>query len=67
MAGSDSKLQTLRLSTSPAPEALRGLEIGSVVYLDGVVYTGREGVYKRVVEEDGEHFRVKKIGEEGSH
>ena len=27
------------------------LKIGTVVYLDGVVYTGREGVYKRVLEE----------------
>lgn len=47
------KLRKVRLSTKPAPEELRNLQLGDVVYLDGVVYTGREGVYKRVVE-DGE-------------
>jgi L(+)-tartrate dehydratase beta subunit len=26
-------------------------EIGTVVYLDGVIYTGREGVYKKVLED----------------
>ena len=46
-----SKLKTVRLSAPVAPEDLAGLEIGSVVYLDGVVYTGREGVYQRTVVE----------------
>lgn len=40
-----------RLSTNPSYEALRALEIGDVVYLDGSVYTAREGVYIRTVEE----------------
>jgi len=40
-----------RLSTSPVPAALAELRIGDVVYLDGVVYTGREGVYQKVVDE----------------
>lgn len=43
--------ERLRLSTSPTPEALAELKIGDVVYLDGVVYTAREGVYQRVVDE----------------
>jgi len=42
--------ERLRLSTSPTPEALAQLKIGDVVYLDGVVYTAREGVYQKVVE-----------------
>ena len=46
-----SKLKTVRLSAPVAPEALAGLEIGSAVYLDGVVYTGREGVYQKCVVE----------------
>jgi L(+)-tartrate dehydratase beta subunit len=33
------------------PGDLDDLEIGTVVYLDGVVYTGREGVYRKVLEE----------------
>lgn len=45
------KLKTVRLSVPVQAEDLAGLEIGTVAYLDGVVYTGREGVYKRVVEE----------------
>ncbi|MGB0084539.1 MAG: fumarate hydratase C-terminal domain-containing protein [Rhodomicrobiaceae bacterium] len=51
MAASDGKLKTVRLKTPVTPEAIAELEIGSVVYLDGVVYTGREGVYKHVVED----------------
>ena len=36
----------------PASEAdLRALEIGTVVYLTGRVFTAREGVYKRAIEE----------------
>ena len=42
--------ERIRLSTSPALEALVDLKIGDVVYLDGVVYTAREGVYQRVVD-----------------
>ncbi|MEL6374717.1 MAG: fumarate hydratase C-terminal domain-containing protein [Pseudomonadota bacterium] len=42
---------THSLSTTPDETALRALALGDVVYLDGVVYTAREGVYKRVVEE----------------
>ncbi|MEE9313606.1 MAG: fumarate hydratase C-terminal domain-containing protein [Rhizobiaceae bacterium] len=41
----------IRLSTTPTPEALAELKIGDVVYLDGLIYTAREGVYKRALEE----------------
>ncbi len=41
----------VRLSANPTPEALALLQLGDVVYLDGVVYTGREGVYMRAIEE----------------
>ncbi len=51
MADQRSVLKKVRLSTSPDHAALRALEIGNVVYLDGVVYTGREGVYKKTLEE----------------
>jgi L(+)-tartrate dehydratase beta subunit len=33
------------------PEAIAGLELGQVVALDGVVYTAREGVYRRLLED----------------
>lgn len=39
------------LKTEPTREALADLAIGDVVYLDGTVYTAREGVYRRAVED----------------
>ncbi|MEM7428996.1 MAG: fumarate hydratase C-terminal domain-containing protein [Pseudomonadota bacterium] len=47
----DGKFKKVRLSTNPSPENLRALQLGDVVYLDGVIYTGREGVYMRAIEE----------------
>ncbi|MDE8350299.1 MAG: fumarate hydratase C-terminal domain-containing protein [Acidocella sp.] len=44
-------LKTLDLQLPATTEQLRALEIGTVVYLTGRVFTAREGVYKRVVEE----------------
>jgi len=45
-----SQFKTVSLSTNPTPEELRELEIGTIVYLDGVVYTAREGAYMKVVD-----------------
>jgi L(+)-tartrate dehydratase beta subunit len=44
-------LNTVRLGTNPSRADLEPLKIGDVVYLSGVIYTGREGVYMRVVED----------------
>ncbi|MEM7744425.1 MAG: fumarate hydratase C-terminal domain-containing protein [Pseudomonadota bacterium] len=41
----------IRLSTTPTPEALAELRLGDIVYLDGLMYTAREGVYIRAIEE----------------
>lgn len=54
MAPKQNKLTKVRLSTSPSPEDLRALKLGDIVYLDGTVYTGREGVYKKVLEDNAE-------------
>jgi L(+)-tartrate dehydratase beta subunit len=51
MGSEHGDLQTVRLKTPVRPEDLAGLPIGNVVYLDGRVYTGREGVYRKVVED----------------
>ena len=51
MAEKHGKLQEVRLTTPVSAEAIAGLELGQVVYLDGVVYTGREGVYRRILDE----------------
>lgn len=40
-----------RLTTPVSDEAIRSLRLGDVVYLDGVIYTAREGVYRKVVDE----------------
>ncbi len=42
-------LKRVRLPAPVGDADLDGLEIGSVVYLDGVIYTGREGFYRRVI------------------
>jgi len=40
----------INLSANPTPKALAELMIGDIVYLSGVVYTAREGIYARVLE-----------------
>ena len=45
------RFKKIRLSTQPDAAALGSLNLGDIVYLDGVVYTAREGVYRKVVEE----------------
>ena len=45
------KPRKMPLSANPTPEALADLTIGDIVYLDGTVYTAREGIYKRVLED----------------
>jgi L(+)-tartrate dehydratase beta subunit len=44
-------IKQARLTVPVTTDDLRGLELGTAVYLDGVVYTGREGLYKKVVDE----------------
>ena len=41
----------IRLSTYPTDDAIAALQIGDIVYLDGTIYTAREGVYMRVIED----------------
>ena len=50
----DSALKTVRLTAPVSDADLAKLEIGQVVYLDGLIYTGREGVYQRVIGEGRE-------------
>jgi L(+)-tartrate dehydratase beta subunit len=54
MANQQAQRKTIRLKLPVQDGDLDGLEIGSVVYLDGVIYTGREGVYKKVLEDGAE-------------
>ncbi len=45
------KPRQIRLSTTPTDEALAELRLGDIVYLDGLMYTAREGVYMRALED----------------
>lgn len=45
-------LKTITLDLPATTEQLRALELGTVVYLTGRIFTAREGVYKRAVEEN---------------
>ena len=51
MAEPSGKLKEVRLTTQVRHDDLRRLELGDVVYLDGLIYTGRESVYKRVLQD----------------
>ncbi len=51
MVAATGNLRQLRLKLPARAEDLAELRIGDVVHLDGVIYTGREGVYRRAVEE----------------
>lgn len=44
-------MRQVRLQMPVKPEDLAKLEAGMVVYLDGPLYTGREGLYKRILGE----------------
>jgi L(+)-tartrate dehydratase beta subunit len=46
-----STLKTVHIKLPVSTEDLRGLEIGTVVYLTGRVFTAREGVYRRAIDE----------------
>ncbi|MFK5980399.1 MAG: fumarate hydratase C-terminal domain-containing protein [Rhizobiaceae bacterium] len=48
--GNTKRPREIRLSTTPTPEALAELRLGDIVYLDGLMYTAREGVYMRALE-----------------
>jgi L(+)-tartrate dehydratase beta subunit len=50
MAGNGGGMKTRRLTVPISDEALASLEIGTVVFLDGLIMTGREKVYKRILE-----------------
>jgi len=46
-----SGLKEVRLQIPVSQADLVALDIGTVVYLDGLVYTGREGLYKRLIDD----------------
>ncbi|MEE8123685.1 MAG: fumarate hydratase C-terminal domain-containing protein, partial [Alphaproteobacteria bacterium] len=51
MARESGNLRSVRLTVPVRPEDLDALELGTVVYLDGVIYTARERLYQRIIAE----------------
>jgi L(+)-tartrate dehydratase beta subunit len=44
-------MKTVHLKMPVRVEDLEGLEVGTVIFLEGVLYTGREGLYKRLIDD----------------
>ena len=42
-------MKEVHIDLPASPEAIKSLSLGAVVYLNGLVYTAREGVYERVL------------------
>lgn len=53
----DDDMKVFHLDLPASAEAIAQLELGAAVYLNGVVYTAREGVYKKVLD-NGEPLPV---------
>jgi L(+)-tartrate dehydratase beta subunit len=51
MAEQGTALKQVRLTIPASPEDIAKLELGNIVFLDGVVYTAREGAYKKVIDQ----------------
>jgi L(+)-tartrate dehydratase beta subunit len=47
----NNQLKEVSLQLPASADAIAALEVGSIVYLSGVVYTAREGVYDRVLKD----------------
>ena len=41
----------IRLKTNPSITEIKSIKIGDIIFLDGIIYTAREGVNKRVLED----------------
>ena len=51
MVSKDDDIKVFHLDLPARTEDIARLELGSAVYLNGLVYTAREGVYKKVLDE----------------
>jgi L(+)-tartrate dehydratase beta subunit len=47
----DVQMKEVRLTTPVSDADIARLQLGDIVYLDGILYTAREGVYRKVVDE----------------
>ena len=49
--GKSKRKNISKLPTNPTDSDLKQLRLGDVVYLNGIIYTAREGVYKKILDE----------------
>jgi L(+)-tartrate dehydratase beta subunit len=54
MSTSELPMDEHRLKTPVTPDALAKVKLGDVVYIDGTVFTGRIGLYKKLFDEGAE-------------
>jgi len=47
-------LEEVSVDLPATPESISALKLGSIVYLNGIVYTAREGVYERILTRGGQ-------------
>ena len=45
------KMNIVRLQAPVTDESVAALKQGDIVYITGIIYTAREGVYKKVVDQ----------------
>ncbi len=45
------EIREVELSTTPDADAIAALRLGDIVYLNGLIYTAREGVYTRALDD----------------
>lgn len=45
------KKDSVTLAAPVDPKVLQNLKLGTIVYLNGIIYTGREGAYKKIIDE----------------
>ena len=45
------EMKEVHLTTPVQLEDLKKLKLGDLVFLDGTIYTGREGLYKRLIDD----------------
>lgn len=57
----DDEIRVFHLDLPAKQEDIAKLELGSAVYLNGLVYTAREGIYKKVLDQ-GEPLPVENLG-----
>lgn len=55
------QLREVTINAPVTTQEIEGLKLGDVVYIDGILYTGRESVYKKIIDE-GQQAPIDLVG-----